>query len=205
MRDDYERHIERSAKRVDEILQLTPDGPVDGRKRFVEQQHGRFASQRASQRDTLAFAARQFGRTTVRLVGELNGGQQVLRAFVAFVRRPVTERGSNVAECRHVREERVLLEDEPDATLVCRTPATGRRVHPHVAANRHDTAAVSVQPRDRAQDRRLAAARRAVDAEHVTRLARERHVDRHGCRLTDRGRQRALTHDAAQSSGRGRW
>src|SRR5207248_11256610 len=62
----------------------------------------------------------------------------------------------DVVPHRHVREERVLLEDQPDRPMLRRQAGPFAPVEPY-ASLRFD------EPRDRAQERRLAGARRPDD------------------------------------------
>src|SRR5437868_5958239 len=55
----------------------------------------------------------------------------------------------------HVREERVLLEDEPDAALVRRTRDAPLGVEPDLVVERDPAPWRTHEPGDRAQDRRL--------------------------------------------------
>ena len=67
VRDEDERHVERSPQRVDLVLKGASHDAIDGGKRFVEQQDGRLARQRSGERDALPFAARQLaGRRVIR-------------------------------------------------------------------------------------------------------------------------------------------
>ncbi len=55
--DEDERHVERSAQIVDFVLEMPSDAAIDSRKRFVEQQHRRFAGQGTRKRNPLALPA----------------------------------------------------------------------------------------------------------------------------------------------------
>ena len=75
------------------------------------------------------------------------------------------QREGDVLRHRHVRPDRVGLEDHAEAALVRRHERRGRRVE-HGAAVDDDPARVRpLEPGDRAEHRRLAGARRAEDRE----------------------------------------
>ena len=86
---------------------------VERRERLVEQQHAGLARQRPGQRDALALAAR-----------ELLGGRAAARwAIRESLEQLVDARRAAVGDVlahRHVRKQRVLLEDEADAAPVGR-------------------------------------------------------------------------------------
>ena len=65
----------------------------------------------------------------------------------------------DVGAHRHVREERVLLEDEADRAPLGRQVDLPRGVEPRPLAERDPPAVGAAQPGDRAQHRRLAGAR----------------------------------------------
>ena len=71
----------------------------------------------------------------------------------------------------HVREERVLLEDETDASLLRQPVDPCRRVEEHAAVERDPPALGPDESGDRAQDARLA---RAGGADERERLAPDR-------------------------------
>jgi hypothetical protein len=94
---------------------------VEGRERLVEQQHLRLARECPGERDTLPLATREPARL---LVGEVRDAE-ALEVLVGRVSPSVL----HVAAHRQVREQRVLLEDEPDAALL------GRQVDTALASN----------------------------------------------------------------------
>jgi hypothetical protein len=116
--------------------------------------------ERARQCDALALAAGQLSRVAVAEVVELHEPQQLVDLGVdGLVRRtggarPHAQAEGDVLEHRHVPEERVVLEDEADASLA-RVAIGG------VLVLEDDRAAIgALEPRDDAQERRLARARR---------------------------------------------
>ena len=84
---------------------------VERGERLVEQEHARVAGERARERDALALAAGERGRAARRRGGRCGSarGSSSARAL---------PRVGDVLADGQVREERVLLEDEPDAALV---------------------------------------------------------------------------------------
>ena len=93
--------------------------------RFIAQQEPRMADERAGNRDTLLFAARQFRGT---MIDAIETGRLLRSAFVPAARdhrqrvvlrrlRPSTadqRRDEHVLEHRTLRQQAVILKDEPD-------------------------------------------------------------------------------------------
>ena len=126
---------------------------VERRQRLVEQQDLRVARQRAGDRDALALAARQRARA---LVGEVADAQALEQR--ADVARPPPPKATLRAH-GHVREQRVLLEDEADRAPLGRQVDLRGGVEPRPLAERDAPAIGPPQPGDGAQDGRLARAR----------------------------------------------
>jgi hypothetical protein len=82
---------------------------VERRERLVEQQHLGFARERARERDALALAAREVARPRVPRGGDPE-------AFEQLVGSAAPPNATLLADGQ-VREERVVLEDEPDRAL----------------------------------------------------------------------------------------
>ena len=104
----------------EELLQLGPHVDlgvrVERRERLVEQQDLGVAGERAGERDALALAAREVAGPCVLEVPD----PEAVEVLVGGV----APRVLDVLADGQVREERVVLEDEPDAALA---PAAGRR------------------------------------------------------------------------------
>ena len=100
----------------EELLQLRPDVrfrvSVERRERLVEQQDVRVAGERARERDALALAAREVRRAVRVRDARSRSGRGT--------RRPCGAGVLDVLADGQVREERVVLEDEPDASPVGR-------------------------------------------------------------------------------------
>ena len=89
---------------------------VERGERLVEQEHGRVTGECAGERDPLTLATRQLARSRGGQVGDPEALEQLVD--------PLPPAEADVAAHVEMREERVLLEDEPDrATL-------GRKVDP---------------------------------------------------------------------------
>ena len=104
----------RQRELAQQLLQLGAHGAlrvrVERRERLVEQDHARAARERARKRDALALAAGERRRPRVGQVRDAEALEVLVGALLAGV--------GDVLANGQVREERVLLEDEPDATLV---------------------------------------------------------------------------------------
>ena len=97
--------------------------------RLVEQEHGRVARQRPRERDPLALAAGELRRPRLGEMADPEPLHQLGRAAAAAE--------ADVRLHRQVREERVLLEDEPDAAPVGSAQRPAGRVEPGGAAERN--------------------------------------------------------------------
>ena len=140
---------------------------IERRERLVKQQHARISRERPGQRDPLPLAARQLARTCLREVGDAEALEQLGDTLLAAE--------SHIPLDAQVREEGVLLEDEPDATLVRRTADV--LVEPDLVVERDPTAGPS-QPGDRTQDRALARPRRPDERNGALELEREPQLER---------------------------
>ena len=182
VRDDQRRQVER----LQQLLQLEPDRVlrmrVERSQRLVEQQHTRVARERPRQRHPLPLAAGELARPRVGEVRDAEALEQLGDALLAAE--------GDVALDAQVREERVLLEDEPDAPVLGR--AAGRRIEPDLVIDR-DPAGRPRQPGDRPQHGALPGAGgpderdRALDVERelqVERAERKLEVCREGCHVS---------------------
>ena len=110
----------------EELLQLRPNVrfrvSVERGERLVEQQDVRVAGERARERDALPFSAREVRRMRVFEVRDV----EALEVLVGRVAPAVLD----VLTDGHVREERVVLEDEPDASPVGRQEDVPLAVEP---------------------------------------------------------------------------
>ncbi len=155
---------------------------VERGERLVQEQHARVARERPREGDALPFATRELAGPRLRQVRDVEALEQLADTLLAAVR--------DVRLDAQVREERVLLEDEPDLPLVGPAEEPAVDVDPHVVVERHPAGAGPHQARDHAQDRGLARARgpherdRALDLEREAQLKgakREGEVRREGC------------------------
>ena len=147
----------RQRQGAEDVLQLAAHDRarvrVERRQRLVEQQDLRVARQRARDRDALALAARQRARA---LAGEMADAQALeQRADVRVARAAEGDVGAH----GHVREERVLLEDEAHRAALGRQVDLRGGVEPRALAERDAPAIGAPQPGDGPQDGRLARAR----------------------------------------------
>jgi hypothetical protein len=150
-------------------------------KRLVEQQGLGLDHQGAGKRDTLLLAAREFARVTMGQGFQARRRQNRLQLAVcdSLVELPDFQAIGHVLGHRHVRPQRIALEDHRHVAAFRRHRA-GRRGE-HLAAD-HDFACRGLdEARDQPQGRRLAAARRAEQADELAMLDAQRHaVDRDG-------------------------
>jgi hypothetical protein len=118
---------------------------------------------RAGERDTLLLAAGELPRATLGDVIELDHLQGLMGAHERVLGATAPQAEGDVLEHRHVREQRVALEDRVD-----RTPERRHARHV-VVADEHAPRRRFLEPRNDAQGRRLAAARRTEQSEERTR------------------------------------
>ena len=151
-------------QRLQEDLHLLAELQVERAERLVEEQHLRPVDDRARERDALALAARELHRLAAAVAVEAHHPQHLARPGERRVAARDALHLQAVADVlgdRHVREERVVLEDRVDVARV-------RRAARDVLAAERDAAGVGLlEAGDHAQRRRLARARRAEQREEL--------------------------------------
>ena len=132
-------------------------------QRLVEQKHLGLAHDGAAHGHALALAARQFARLALQQVAQLEDLGGLVHAALDLVLGHLGDLQAigHVLEVRHVRVERVVLEHHRDVAL------GGFQVVHHAVADAQFAAGDFLQPRDHAQQRRLAAARGAHDHDEL--------------------------------------
>ena len=147
----------------EELGELAADDParvgVERRERLVEQQHRRVARERPRQRDPLALAAGEIAGTGGGEVRDPEALEQLVH--------PRAAAEGDVAADVEVREERVLLEDEPDGPPLGRQVDAGVAVEPGGRSERDLPPLRPQQPCDRAQHARLPRSRRSHERERL--------------------------------------
>ena len=145
-------------------------------QRLVEQKRLRLDDQGAGQRHALLLAARQLAGIALREDFEFCGcqnGREFFRNRVA-IDLPQAKPIDDIFGDRHVRPQRVALEDHRHVALLGRQRARRRGddalAHADLAGGRLDEAG------DEAQRRGLAAAGRAQQAHQAAMLDRQRHI-----------------------------
>ncbi|OIQ65939.1 hypothetical protein GALL_524970 [mine drainage metagenome] len=134
---------------------------VEVGERLVKQQGFRLDDERARQRDALLLSARQFAGVTLRQDFEFCRGKdrrELFRNGVA-IHFPQTQPVDDVLGDRHVRPQRVALEDHRHLALLGRQGARGRGYQP--VADMDFAIAGLEKAGDQPQRRGLAAARGA--------------------------------------------
>ena len=173
--DHQRRGTERLEQRAQFADQPLAQRDVEARERLVEQQRRGTRRERARHRDTLLLAAGQLRRVRVGMQSASPTSSSISHgARASLVPRECAQAELDVAARREVREQRVVLEHEPDAALVRRNVHAGRAER---AAAREDGAAVErLEAGDAAQRRGLAAAARAQQAADLAFREREAHA-----------------------------
>ena len=173
------RHHQRGGpERLEQRAQLAhqplAQRDVEARERLVEQHRGRPRRERPRQRHPLLLPAGQFGGVRVHAVSEAHELEQLAGPVATLAARESLQAELHVAACGQVREQRVVLEYEPDAALVRRD--VHARASEHPAARQHLAGVERLEPGDAAQCRRLAATTRAQQAANLPLLERETHA-----------------------------
>jgi hypothetical protein len=146
------------------VEELVAQGPVERSERLVEHQQPGAWRERAGQRDPLLLPAGQLGDPPVLEPAQRDQPEHLVdpgaHLVATHAAHPRPER--HVVGDRAVREQRVVLEHQPDVALV---GAAAGEV-PVVEVDR--PAGERFEPGDRPQQRGLPAAGRAEDAHHLT-------------------------------------
>ena len=153
----------------DLIAQLHPHLRVEGRERFIEEQHPRPRHQGSGEGDSLLLATGELVCVAPGEVAETDEIECPRRASATFGGRDLAHPKPelHVLDRREVRKERVGLEDHADVPLV-------HRHVDHVDAVDQDAATVHLlESRECAQGRGLAATRRAEQRHELPRSHRE--------------------------------
>src|SRR5690606_11072267 len=143
---------------------------------FVEQQDFRLDGQRAGQGDALALAARKLVGIALFEPLELDEFEEGAGALVDFgLRRPGARLShfqpeADIVEHAHMAKERIMLEDEADIAVL---HAFERGV---LVAEMNGPLGGEIEPRDQAQKRGLARARRPQQRDQLARMDIERYV-----------------------------
>src|SRR5439155_12798622 len=151
---------------LDLAAHLMAQPRVEVRERLIEEQDVRPLDQRARERDALLLAAGELRGPPVQELRDLYERRRFAHALVALRLRDAAaklEREADVLRDRHVRVERVALEDHSDPPVL-----RVEMVHALVAED--DRAARrAVDPGDHEERRRLAAARGAEERDELAR------------------------------------
>src|SRR3954471_1756922 len=137
----------------EELLHQRPGLVVERAERLVEQQDLRIVGERARERGPLLHATGEHLRVVVLEASEPDPGNE----FLGFPRGRTTAK-ENVLADREPGEKRIGLEHHA---------AVGAGALDRLAVEQHAAGGRRIEPGDDAQQRRLAAARRAEDADEV--------------------------------------
>ena len=132
---------------------------VERGERLVEQQHRRVSRQRSGERDSLTLSTREVGWTSAGERGDPEALEQLPHAP------PAAE--ADVRLDGQVREERVLLEDEPDRAPLRRERDPSLGIEPGLRTELDPARGRPEQSRDRAQDARLPRSGRPDERERL--------------------------------------
>ena len=161
---DVERgHAQAALEVVDLCPHLHTELRVEIGKRLVHEERLRFANDRPPHRDTLPLTAGQRARLLVEVLVDLQQHRCPAHALFDLRLRqlPEPQAEREVLLHRHVRVERVVLEDHRDVALL------RRQLVDHLLADADLAVRDLLEPREHAQCRRLAAAGRADDDQEL--------------------------------------
>ena len=129
------------------------------------------------------------------MVGKVDKRQQLVGSCTPLAARSVPESGHDVAACRQMRKERVLLKDDTDCAAMRRSECPGRGIAPRLEPGLHHGVTGTMQAGNAAQDGGLAAARRPEDGEDVAGITGEFEIEGNGRLLSQTDRQATISHD----------
>ncbi len=155
MSDQDRRRAGEALDAFDLDLHVEAQVLVERRERLVEKQDAGTDGERAGKRHALLLAARDLAWIPVGKLFELDQGQHVgdARALCHPLDAAGGEPIGDVVSYRHVREQCIILEDDPHLAPV------GRQIVDCPGADDDVSFALQHETRDDAQQRRLAAAR----------------------------------------------
>ena len=185
MGDEDGGEAELALEALDLDLHVQTESLVERAERLVEQQHGGLDGERAGHGDALLLASGELAREAITELGEAHDLEELvhrlpdLRALNAARLQAIRD----VVGHRHVREERVALEDDPDVAEV------GRQVIDGLAVDPNRPRALPHEPGHHAQQRRLAAAGRAEQRDDLAGSHGQRHLGDGGDRAVAVGHQ----------------
>ena len=172
VRDQDGRHADAPLHLAHGVAQLDADARIERAEGLVEQQHGRLVRERARHRDALLLAAGELAGVALVVALERDELQQLFAPLAPLCRRhaPHAQGELDVLRHGHVAEQGVVLEHHAHAAL----PGGQLR---DVAPMQRDAPVVDRrEPRERAQQRALAAARRPKQHEEFACLYLQRDV-----------------------------
>ena len=162
--------------------QLRSSLHVDRREGLVEQQHAGLDGERARQRHALPLPTRERAGSCAGPVAEAHALEPRARDPARLrARPPVTAQAErDVVESRHVRKEQLVLEHDGDGPLLRRHGDALRRILEHHAVQGESPLLDRDEPRQRVQQRGLAAAVRPQDGRRLAGGDRELDVELEG-------------------------
>jgi hypothetical protein len=169
VRHEYGRHAELALDPAQGLAELDADLRVERAERLVEEEQPRLVRERARERHALLLTSGELPRVTAAISREPNQLEQLLAALATVPGRVLRDaKGELDVVCdRHLAEERVVLEDEPDSAILRRDAGDVTPV------NEHATVVDLGQSSDHAKKRALAAAARAEQHEELAVRNRE--------------------------------
>jgi len=165
---DEKRGAAESGQRVDQLaLDLAAQMRVESGKRLVEQQGLRFDGEGARESDALLFAAGEFARRTVLEAHEMGLRDSPFHARVAFGGGQAMEAEGNIFGDGQVREERVMLKKQADATFAAGNVDAVRGIEKRAAVERDASAVWALEARDATERHALSRAGGAENRERI--------------------------------------
>ena len=165
---DEKRGVAEVGERVDQLaFDLAAEMRVERGKRLVEQKGFGFDGEGARESDALLFAAGEFARRTVLEAGEVRLRDLLLDAREAFDGGQVVEAEGNIFGDGQMREERVMLKKQADATFAAGEIDLFRGIEKDAAVEGDASAIRALEARDATECHAFAGAGRTENRERI--------------------------------------
>ena len=132
VRHQQHRHRQLAPQLRQLLIELFPRHPIDGRKRFVQQQSLWLTRQCPRQCHTLLLPARQAGRLAMLQPRQMQPVQPVARTRCTLRDRQITQGLHDVMQGAQMRKQCVLLKHQTDASLLRCQADTLRGIEPQL-------------------------------------------------------------------------
>ena len=191
MGDDHQNRLLAAVQVEQQRCHVLGCGAIQIAGWLVTKHEPRLPDERPRDRHPLPLAARQLTRSMIDSIGEAHLRDEVAGSLGGLVstslRRELgcgsdQRRDQNIFENRTLRQQAVVLEDEPDRGIAERGQFVGPELKRVAPVERHGTGGRGLERAQEIQQRALAAAGWSHDGRRLAGRERERHVAQHGQR-----------------------